>query len=169
MAELNQKNEHTPPLIGKMGRYTAFIKPPHITARPTASPKPKNVVDLEAQASPAVATPPQTLIGSFLGSISNAIAKIQHVHSRVDEYLADWFGLNQSKYQWEMNEYLEMKNMETEQGKPKETLGKGQEMQQIGEHVMKVYFLTLLLELIVVLKYFSTCTNTVLVRYFGSD
>ena len=59
MAELNQKNEHTPPLIGKMGRYTAFIKPPHITARPsTASPNPKNVVDLEAQASPAVATPP---------------------------------------------------------------------------------------------------------------
>lgn len=80
-----------------------------------------------------------------------------------------WFGLNQSKYQWDMNEYIEMKNMETEQGKPKETLGKGQEMQQIGEHVMKVYFLTLLLELIVVLKYFSTCTNTVLVRYFGSD
>ena len=102
------------------------------------------------------------MIGSFLGSISNAIAKIQLVHSRVDEYLAGWFGLNQSKYQWEMNEYLEMKNMETEQGKPKETLGKGQEMQQIGEHVMKVYFLTLLLELIVVLKYFSTCTNTVL-------
>lgn len=33
------------------------------------------------------------------------------VHSRVDEYLADWFGLNQSKYQWALNEYLEMKNM----------------------------------------------------------
>lgn len=68
-----------------------------------------------------------------------------------------------------MNEYLEMKNMETEKGKPKETIGKGQEMQEIGEHVMKVYFLTLLLELIVVSKYFSTCTNTVLVRYFGSN
>jgi hypothetical protein len=87
----------------------------------------------------------------------------------VDEYLAELSGLNQSKYQWDMNEYIEMKNTETEQGKPKETVGKGQEMQQIGEHVMKVYFLTLLLELIVVLKYFSTCTNTFLVRYFGSS
>ena len=50
----------------------------------------------------------------------------------MNEYLADWFGLNQSKYQWALNEYLEM-----EEGKPKETVGKGQEMQQIGEQVMK--------------------------------
>jgi len=138
MAEPNRKNGHPPPLIGKAGRYTVFIKPPPVTTRPaTASPKPKNAVDLEAQASPSPASPPETLVGSVLGSISNAVAKIQHVHSRVDEYLADWFGLNQSKYQWALNEYLEMKNMETEEGKPKETVGKGQEMQQIGEQVMK--------------------------------
>ena len=30
---------------------------------------------------------------------------------RVDEVLADWFGLNQSKYQWALNEYMERKEM----------------------------------------------------------
>ena len=26
-------------------------------------------------------------------------------HSSLDEYLADWFGLNQSKYQWALDDY----------------------------------------------------------------
>lgn len=28
-------------------------------------------------------------------------------HLSLDEYLADWFGLNQSKYQWALNDYYE--------------------------------------------------------------
>ncbi|RWV80158.1 hypothetical protein GW17_00058613 [Ensete ventricosum] len=28
-------------------------------------------------------------------------------HSSLDEYLADWFGLNQSRYQWALNDYYE--------------------------------------------------------------
>ena len=29
------------------------------------------------------------------------------VHSSFDERLADWFGLDQSKYQWALNDYYE--------------------------------------------------------------
>lgn len=28
-------------------------------------------------------------------------------HASLDEYLADWLGLNQSKYQWALNDYYE--------------------------------------------------------------
>lgn len=31
------------------------------------------------------------------------------VHSSLDEYLANWFGLDQSKYQWALNNYYENK------------------------------------------------------------
>lgn len=33
------------------------------------------------------------------------------VHSSMDEYLADWFGLNQSRYQWALNDYYESKGI----------------------------------------------------------
>eukprot|EP01018_Ginkgo_biloba_P024122 Gb_35505 [translate_table: standard] len=158
MAEPNRNNGNPPPLIGRAGRYTVFIKAPPSpqpgsspspkpspktvsTPSPKPSPKPVNV-DIESQATP-VPTPSQafkpleTSLSSFYSMFSSAISKIQNAHSAVDEYLADWFGLNQSKYQWALNEYLEMKGMEMEDGKPKETTVKGQEMQQIDEQVMK--------------------------------
>eukprot|EP00252_Welwitschia_mirabilis_P001313 TRINITY_DN11197_c0_g2_i1.p1 TRINITY_DN11197_c0_g2~~TRINITY_DN11197_c0_g2_i1.p1 ORF type:complete len:232 (-),score=42.16 TRINITY_DN11197_c0_g2_i1:484-1179(-) len=137
-----------PPLIGKAGRYTVFITPPPLSAnvRSAASPSPnkstpksKNAVDLEAQkplpASPSKGTEAST--NSFLSKISNAIAKIQSVHSAVDEYLAEWFGLNQSKYQWYVDEYLEIKKMETQCGKPREALGKGIEMPMVRDRIVK--------------------------------
>ncbi|KAJ0725235.1 hypothetical protein HanPI659440_Chr12g0456461 [Helianthus annuus] len=30
-------------------------------------------------------------------------------HSSLDEYVAHWFGLNQSKYQWALDDYYESK------------------------------------------------------------
>ena len=32
-------------------------------------------------------------------------------HSSLDEYLADWFGLNQSKYQWALDDYYRGKSV----------------------------------------------------------
>lgn len=33
------------------------------------------------------------------------------VHSSLDDYLAHWFGLNQSKYQWALDEYYENESL----------------------------------------------------------
>lgn len=33
------------------------------------------------------------------------------VHSSLDDYLAHWFGLNQSKYQWALDDYYENESM----------------------------------------------------------
>ena len=32
-------------------------------------------------------------------------------HSSLDDHLARWFGLNQSKYQWALDDYYESKGM----------------------------------------------------------
>lgn len=32
-------------------------------------------------------------------------------HSSLDEYVAHWFGLNQSKYQWALDDYYESKGV----------------------------------------------------------
>lgn len=161
MAEPNRKSDIPPPIIGKAGRYTVFITSPPM-ASPRSSPKPspkfspkpspksslkpsprpsKNV-DVEAQAPPKTTQSqqskmPQVLPDSFYTKVSDTINKIQNAYIRVDEVLADWFGLNQSKYQWALNEYMERKEMETEDGKPREAAVKGQEMHQVPEQVMK--------------------------------
>ncbi|XP_058067980.1 uncharacterized protein LOC131217187 isoform X1 [Magnolia sinica] len=115
-----------PPVIGKAGRYTVFITPP-------STPKPPQNAAESPKTPPPVQPPPQQFekpasvarSSSGLGFFWNAIAKVQDVHSSVDEYLADWFGLNQSKYQWALNDYYESKGIEKEAGKPKEQSGKG--------------------------------------------
>ncbi|PWA37399.1 hypothetical protein CTI12_AA590940 [Artemisia annua] len=33
-------------------------------------------------------------------------------HSSLDEYVAHWFGLNQSKYQWALDDYYESQGMD---------------------------------------------------------
>ncbi|CAN6448158.1 unnamed protein product [Victoria cruziana] len=121
-----------PPIIGKAGRYTVFITPPKVpdqTPEKARSPEPT-----PEKESPPVRPPPQqfgkvapeTSSHSLFGFFWNAVAKVQRVHSNVDEYLADLFGLNQSKYQWALNEYYERKGLDKNGLKPKEVTSKEQ-------------------------------------------
>ncbi|KAK3198736.1 hypothetical protein Dsin_022151 [Dipteronia sinensis] len=50
--------------------------------------------------------------GSVSGFFKNAVNKIQTAHSSLDDHLARWFGLNQSKYQWALDDYYESKGLE---------------------------------------------------------
>ncbi|KAJ0964859.1 hypothetical protein J5N97_025997 [Dioscorea zingiberensis] len=89
MAASPKPREATPqPVIGKVGRHTVFITPP-----PT--PRPFSISPGKGSA-----------IAPTTGSVQNA-------YSSLDEYLADWFGLNQSKYQWALNDYYENKGLGT--------------------------------------------------------
>ncbi|XP_039117528.1 rho GTPase-activating protein 17-like [Dioscorea cayenensis subsp. rotundata] len=141
-----------PPVIGKAGRYTVFITPPP-TPRPSSnSPKPPTssprsiprprpvnaaafaVKDPTSPPPPPVQVPPQQFekpasqkgSASSFGFFWDAIAKVQDVHSSLDEYLADWFGLNQSKYQWALNDYYESKGLDKDDSKRKELATKDQ-------------------------------------------
>ncbi|KAK8340346.1 hypothetical protein V6Z11_A08G097700 [Gossypium hirsutum] len=64
--------------------------------------------------------------GSILGFFRNAIFKVQNAHSSLDDHLARWFGLNQSKYQWALDDYYESKGLEKEGVKVKEISSKMQ-------------------------------------------
>ncbi|XP_010914172.1 uncharacterized protein [Elaeis guineensis] len=157
MATTQARKAAPPPVIGKAGRYTVFITPPPTpklseaprplssSSKLSPSPSPRNVAPLSVSvpppspsptpAPPPVQVPPQQFekpaarpSGSVFGFFSDAIAKVQDVHSSLDEYLADWFGLNRSKYQWALNDYYE-NNGKMEAGKvckPKELTSKGQ-------------------------------------------
>ncbi|KAM0939284.1 hypothetical protein DsansV1_C21g0168971 [Dioscorea sansibarensis] len=153
MAASPKRREGTPPpVIGKAGRYTVFITPPPtprppsnspipptLSPRSNPSPRPVNaaafaVKDPPSPPPPPVQVPPQqfdkpvSLRGSAssFGFFWDAIAKVQDVHSSLDEYLADWFGLNQSKYQWALNDYYESKGLDKDNSKKKELATKGQ-------------------------------------------
>ncbi|BAF08710.1 classical arabinogalactan protein 9 isoform X2 [Oryza sativa Japonica Group] len=61
--------------------------------------------------------------GSAFGFFWDAVARVQEAHASLDEYVANWFGLDQSKYQWALNDYYESTGKEVEcgkAGKPKE-------------------------------------------------
>lgn len=61
--------------------------------------------------------------GSALGFFWDAVARVQEAHASLDEYVATWFGLDQSKYQWALNDYYEATGKELDcvkSGKPKE-------------------------------------------------
>ncbi|XP_072973306.1 uncharacterized protein [Typha angustifolia] len=120
-------------------------------ASPSPSPSPRKASPLPVKASPPspfpvkasrptpsppVQVPPQQFekpaaksSGSF-GFFWDAVAKVQDAHSSLDEYLADWFGLNQSKYQWALNDYYEnngkVSAFSKEGGKSKEVISKEQ-------------------------------------------
>ncbi|XP_022731502.1 uncharacterized protein LOC111286011 [Durio zibethinus] len=123
-----------PPMIGKIGPYTVFVTPPS-TPTPSEPPifeSPKKVVAPPA-APPKVQPPPQQFDksfvashsdGSLLGFLKNAAFKVQNAHSSLDDYLARWFGLNHSKYQWALDDYYESKGLEKEGVKVKETSSK---------------------------------------------
>nr|XP_020147852.3 proline-rich receptor-like protein kinase PERK13 [Aegilops tauschii subsp. strangulata] len=61
--------------------------------------------------------------GSAFGFLWDAVARVQEAHASLDEYVANWFGLDQSKYQWALNDYYDTTGKEVEYGKagkPKE-------------------------------------------------
>ncbi|KAL0339937.1 UNVERIFIED_CONTAM: hypothetical protein Sradi_4510500 [Sesamum radiatum] len=111
-----------PPRIGKIGPYTVFVTPP-ATPSPSASPKPESPrtpVQFQAQtpvqqpvhlpSPPPVMAPPAQFYKEKPSSFAffwNTVAKVQNAHASLDEHVAHWFGLNQSKYQWALDDYYE--------------------------------------------------------------
>nr|ACU14775.1 unknown [Glycine max] len=120
-----------PPVIGKIGPYTVFMTPPS-----TPKPADDNPVTTTKIAPPppqipkAVPSPkPKPLSDSddsVFGFFRNAVAKVQTAHSSLDDHLARWFGLNQSKYQWALDDYYESKGVEKGDVKVKEISSKVQ-------------------------------------------
>ncbi|XP_073226832.1 uncharacterized protein [Cicer arietinum] len=122
-----------PPVIGKIGPYTVFMTPPS-TPKPSSdtlhSPTIKNakIAPPPPQIHPPL-PPSKTLSSSdasFLGFFKNAVTKVQTAHSSLDDHLARWFGLNQSKYQWALDDYYETKGTEKGDVKVKEISSKVQ-------------------------------------------
>ncbi|KAL5549223.1 hypothetical protein UlMin_004454 [Ulmus minor] len=127
---INKDSSTPPPMIGKIGPYTVFMTPP-----PTPKPEqrvfdsPKKVVVPPMVVPPPVQPPPHQFDksisasdsdGSVLGFFKNAVTKVQNAHSSLDDHLARWFGLNQSKYQWALDDYYESKGLEKDGAKVKE-------------------------------------------------
>lgn len=54
-------------------------------------------------------TKPPAKPHSSFGFFWDAVAKVQNAHTSLDEHVAYWFGLNQSKYQWALDDYYESK------------------------------------------------------------
>ncbi|CAA0809744.1 hydroxyproline-rich glycoprotein family protein [Striga hermonthica] len=113
-----------PPRIGKIGPYTVFVTPP---ATPSATPKPESPASqppVQLPPAPRVMAPPAQFDKEKPSSFAffwNTVAKVQNAHASLDEHVAHWFGLNQSKYQWALDDYYENneKNQETKvQAKP---------------------------------------------------
>lgn len=129
-----------PPVIGKYGLYTVFITPPSAPNSVTSVPNPTPIPQKDAPLAPIQVPPQQFEKHSRVGVFWEAVAKVQDgiflvfcvsicriyiyiffhflkigimtaVHARLDAYLADWFGLNQSKYQWALDDYNESNAM----------------------------------------------------------
>ncbi|MBA0736569.1 hypothetical protein Gogos_010107 [Gossypium gossypioides] len=123
---INRDPSTPPPMIGKIGPYTVFVTPPS-TPTPTEPPvfqSPQKAVAPPAPAPPPVRPPPQQFDksfvasdsgGSILGFFRNAAFNVQNAHSSLDDHLARWFGLNQSKYQWALDDYYESKGLVTKE------------------------------------------------------
>ncbi|KAL1534051.1 hypothetical protein AAHA92_31454 [Salvia divinorum] len=122
-----------PPRIGKIGPYTVFVTPP---ATPNAEPKRESPAPVHFQAPtpvqapspPAVMAPPAQFYKQKPSSFTffwDAVAKVQNAHASLDEHVAHWFGLNQSKYQWALDDYYESngksQNEAKQQVKPSKT------------------------------------------------
>ncbi|KAK8697553.1 hypothetical protein V6N13_113696 [Hibiscus sabdariffa] len=117
---INRDPSTPPPIIGKIGPYTVFLTPPS-TPTPTPTDPPLLHSPNKAVAPPPVQPPPQQFRdssiasdsdGSILGFFKNAAFKVQNAHSSLDDHLARWFGLNQSKYQWALDDYYENKGLD---------------------------------------------------------
>ncbi|KAJ6295984.1 hypothetical protein OIU78_023918 [Salix suchowensis] len=132
---INKDPSTPPPMIGKIGPYTVFMTPPSTPSPkpPPPPPPPTTTTSNEstlpvfdspkkvASPPPPVQPPPQQIDksvysqqisdGSVLGFFKNAVNKFQNAHSSFDDHLARWLGLNQSKYQWALDDYYETKGL----------------------------------------------------------
>ncbi|CAL5328559.1 unnamed protein product [Camellia sinensis] len=136
---ITSKESTPPPMIGKIGPYTVFVTPPATPSPKPSAPisesPPKNAPSsppVQPRTPPPVQTPqppvqapPQQFLkpapsdGPAFGFFWNAVAKVQNAHSSLDEYVAHWFGLNQSKYQWALDDYYENKGSRSSRYKSK--------------------------------------------------
>ncbi|XP_027917158.1 uncharacterized protein LOC114176341 [Vigna unguiculata] len=120
-----------PPVIGKIGPYTVFMTPPS-TPKPsddTATTTTTTKIAPPPPQIPKTVPSPKPLSGSddsLFGIFRNAVNKVQTAHSSLDDHVARWFGLNQSKYQWALDDYYESKGMEKGDIKMKEVSSKVQ-------------------------------------------
>ncbi|XP_020225684.1 uncharacterized protein LOC109807551 [Cajanus cajan] len=119
-----------PPVIGKIGPYTVFMTPPS-TPKPSESDAvPTTKIAPPPPQIPKTVPSPKPLSdsddSSVFGLFRNAVTKVQTAHSSLDDHLARWFGLNQSKYQWALDDYYESKGMEKGDIKVKEISSKVQ-------------------------------------------
>lgn len=143
---ITSKESTPPPMIGKIGPYTVFVTPPATPSPKPSAPisesPPKNAPyspPVQPRTPPPVQTPqppvqapPQQFLkpapsdGPAFGFFWNAVAKVQNAHSSLDEYVAHWFGLNQSKYQWALDDYYENKGSDRVDTKAKDISSKVQ-------------------------------------------
>ncbi|CAA7409351.1 unnamed protein product [Spirodela intermedia] len=101
---------------------------PTATKVPSPSPQPPLPPPVQVPPLQFDGKPSSSPSNSAFGFFWDAVAKVQDAHSRLDEYLAYWLGLNQSKYQWALNDYYEIKATDLEAGKAKDLAGKAQSM-----------------------------------------
>ncbi|KAL9685066.1 hypothetical protein QQ045_022512 [Rhodiola kirilowii] len=136
-----------PPAIGKIGRYTVFITPP-ATPRPQSERQSASSLDSQSSAerdlketkikvAPFAAAPimsPPIMAekknaacrdgSGVIGMFWNAVARVQLAHSSVDDHLSRWFGLDQSKYQWALDDYYRSKGIANDDIKMKDVSSK---------------------------------------------
>ncbi|KAJ3676883.1 hypothetical protein LUZ60_002607 [Juncus effusus] len=103
-----------PPMIGRAGNLTIFITPP---SNPNPSPSPVQAPPMRFEKDVVSKVSSESIYEFFL----SAVSKLEDVHSRLDSYLADWFRLNDSKYQWALNDYYENNEKEEEASKSTES------------------------------------------------
>ncbi|KHN17605.1 hypothetical protein glysoja_005802 [Glycine soja] len=102
-----------PPVIGKIGPYTVFMTPP-------STPKPSDD-------NPVTTTTTTKIFHHLVYSFEQIPITFPFTaHSSLDDHLARWFGLNQSKYQWALDDYYESKGVEKGDIKVKEISSKVQ-------------------------------------------
>ncbi|KAL7598406.1 uncharacterized protein LOC111913869 [Lactuca sativa] len=134
MSTMNQPAT-PPPTIGKMGPYTVFVTPSdssHFSVSDSGKKHyiPPTSVQLTPVKSAPLVQPPPVQYGkstpSKLALFWDAVAKVQNAHSSLDEHVAHWFGLNQSKYQWALDDYYESKGMDKVDIRAKDSSTKAQ-------------------------------------------
>ncbi|KAK8967589.1 hypothetical protein KSP40_PGU000504 [Platanthera guangdongensis] len=97
-----------PPVIGKAGRYTIFITPPATPRLPREKPLSQSPLTPSPRSSSVNASfLPQKSASPAAPPVQNLSVDVVAAHSSLDEYLAEWLGLNQSRYQWAVDDYFE--------------------------------------------------------------
>ncbi|XP_047070484.1 extensin-like [Lolium rigidum] len=103
--------------------------PPPATVKTVSPPPPAKTVSPPLPAAklfqpPPVQVPPPQFEkaeakpdGSALAFFWDAVLRVQEAHASLDGYISNWFGLDQSKYQWALNDYYESTGKEMDLGK----------------------------------------------------